>query len=81
MISKHIYSILNSKKNNMHFGKFSNSNSEILKTLGTPSSIIKWCKNCDIVINHIHVNKTVWLTRDMIGKTFRELGFYFEPFV
>ena len=37
-------------------------------------------QNIPQIINHMHVNRTKWLTRDMIGKTFRELGFYFEPF-
>lgn len=61
-------------------GKFSNSNNAKLVELGTPTSIIKWCTNCDAIINRRTVIKPKWASRDMIGKTFREIGFYFVPF-
>ena len=43
------------------------------------SSIKKWCKNPDKIISPISVGKSSYLTENMIGKTYREIGFWFEP--
>jgi hypothetical protein len=41
-------------------------------------TVFKWCKNCDVVITNNMVGVSKFLTSDMIGKTFRAIGFYME---
>ena len=41
--------------------------------------IQKWCKNPDRIINKAVSSQSKYLTEADIGKTYRELGFWFEP--
>lgn len=38
-----------------------------------------WCKHCDTIISKRSIAKSSWLKPEHVGKTYRELGFWFEP--
>lgn len=62
------------------FGRLA-STTEILNLtdLISESAIHKWCKkNPDKVITPVAVGKSKYLTKADIGKTFRQIGFWFE---
>lgn len=42
-----------------------------------PATVYKWCKNSGTHITKNMVGNSRFLTLDMIGKTFRDIGFYF----
>jgi hypothetical protein len=39
--------------------------------------LIKWCKNNDVVITQSMISRNKYLTQDMLGITFKDLGFDF----
>lgn len=61
------------------FGKFLTVK-EIKENISniSPGTVFAWCKNCDKQITKNMVGMSKFLTSDMVGKTFREIGFQFE---
>ena len=61
------------------FGKFSTVR-EASKNINTISkgSIRTWCLNENKIITKNMIGISKYLTADMLGKTFKEIGFYFE---
>ena len=41
-------------------------------------TVYNWCKNSDTIITNNMVGVSKFLTSDMVGKTFRAIGFYME---
>lgn len=41
--------------------------------------LIKWCKNNDTIITQRMINRNTYLTQEMLGMTFKDLGFDFIP--
>lgn len=45
----------------------------------SPSTLKRYCRNCDKKITKHMLGLSKYLTEDMIGKSFRDIGFWFEP--
>lgn len=43
-----------------------------------PQSILNWCKNSNKIISNVSVNQSPYLKEDMMGKTFKDIGFDFS---
>lgn len=43
------------------------------------SSVFSWCMNSEKIIVDRSFFRSKYITRDMIGKTYKEIGFWFEP--
>lgn len=43
------------------------------------NTIRNWCKNNQRIITKLSISRSNYLTSDMIGKTYKEIGFDFEP--
>lgn len=57
------------------WGKFESAKAGIAE--GVSLWMVKtWCNNPDVTISENHVSKTVFLSKNDIGRTFRMLGFY-----
>lgn len=60
-------------------GKFESSKLASTNRISS-SSIRKWCKNPNLIIDSVYRSKYLQsLKESPIGKTFKEIGFYFEP--
>lgn len=59
------------------WGKFSTIK-EAATDMVSSSSIHQWCKHNHKTVNNIAISRSKYLTKDDYGKTFKELGFWFE---
>lgn len=61
------------------YGKFTTVNElgNNIKNI-SKGTVFVWCKNCETIITKNMVGVSKFLTKDMVGKTFRDIGFYME---
>lgn len=62
-------------------GKFSSTTDPKLRILGNHNSIATWCINNHKTLKPTSVKRIKWATKEHINKTFKELGFWYEPFI
>lgn len=61
-------------------GKFSSPTDPKLTILGNHNSIANWCINNNKTLKPASVKRIKWATKEHVNKTFKELGFWYEPF-
>jgi hypothetical protein len=43
------------------------------------SAVRRWCRDPDVKVGRINISRVTYLKDEHLGKTYRELGFWYEP--